>query len=124
MYLRLASDLNESIDKGLRSRAGDVAALIAQADSGLSEGSSERLAEANENFAQVLTPRGRVFDATPGASEPALVRAELDRALVAPTFFDQRVSGSAWRSPRRGRSGASERLTASPEPAGRLRRQT
>lgn len=92
VYLRLASDLNESIDKGLRLRAGDVAALIAQADSGLSEGSSERLTEAKENFAQVLTPRGRVFDATSGASEPALVPVELDRALIAPTFFDQRVS--------------------------------
>jgi len=93
VYLRLASNLDESIDNGLRSRADDVAALIAQADSGLSESSSSRLTEAEDNFAQVLTPRGRIFDAAAAASQAALSPAQVTAALLTPTLFEQRVSG-------------------------------
>jgi hypothetical protein len=35
VYLRLGTELDTAIQQGLRSRAGDVSALIAQADSGL-----------------------------------------------------------------------------------------
>jgi signal transduction histidine kinase len=94
VYLRLASDLDQSINNGLRTRANDVATLIGQADSGLSEGSSAGLTEAEDNFAQVLTPRGRVFDATADASVPALTPAETEEALSGPSSFDHRhVSG-------------------------------
>lgn len=93
VYLRLDSDLDRAIDDGLRSRADDVAALIVQADSGLADGGSVRLAESEEAFAQVLMPDGSVLDATPGASQPALDRSEI-AGLDAPVILDHRqVSG-------------------------------
>lgn len=89
VYVRLASDLNRAIDDGLRSRADDVAALVAQADSGLAEGGSLRLADSEEAFSQVLSADGRVLDSTPGASRPALDAAEIGQ-LTGPTILDDR----------------------------------
>ena len=89
VYLRLDSDLDRAIDDGLRSRADDVAALVVQADSGLADGGSVRLAESEEAFAQVLLPDGRVLDSTPGASQPALDRSEI-AGLDAPVILDHR----------------------------------
>jgi two-component system OmpR family sensor kinase len=37
LYVRLAAELDATIDQGLRSRAGDVSALIQQADNGLAQ---------------------------------------------------------------------------------------
>ena len=37
VYLRFGAELDSTINAGLRSRAGDVAALVKEADSGLSE---------------------------------------------------------------------------------------
>jgi signal transduction histidine kinase len=93
IYLRVGSDLDQAIDKGLRSRADDVAALVIQADSGLAEGGSGRLVETTESFAQVLRANGTVYDSTPGATVPALDPSEI-RGLAGPQIFDQRtVSG-------------------------------
>lgn len=93
VYLRVDSDLDRAIDDGLRSRADDVAALVAQADSGLAEGDSARLTESEEAFAQILLADGSVLDATAGASLPSLDLSEI-RALDAPRIFDGReVSG-------------------------------
>lgn len=89
VYLRLDSDLDRAIDDGLRSRADDVAALVVQADSGLADGGSVRLAESEEAFAQVLLPDGSVLDSTPGASQPALDRSEIG-GLDAPVILDHR----------------------------------
>jgi signal transduction histidine kinase len=89
VYLRVDSDLDRAIDDGLRSRADDVAALVTQADSGLAEGSSVRLGESEEAFAQVLLPDGSVLDSTPGASQPALSPSELE-PLDAPVILDHR----------------------------------
>jgi two-component system OmpR family sensor kinase len=89
IYMRVASDLDETIDRGLRSRADDVAALIAQADSGLAQGSGQ-LAETEESFAQVLRRNGTVLDSTPGAGLPALRPAEV-RSLTSPRIFDERT---------------------------------
>ena len=38
VYLRFSAELDHTINAGLRSRAGDLAALVKEADSGLSEG--------------------------------------------------------------------------------------
>jgi signal transduction histidine kinase len=93
IYLRVNSDLDQAIDKGLSSRADDVAALVTQADSGLAEGGSGRLVETTESFAQVLRSNGTVYDSTPGATVPALDPSEI-RGLTGPQIFDQRtVSG-------------------------------
>ncbi len=67
LFLRysLAGNLDSSINQSLRARAGDVSALVAQADEGLSQSGQSPLTEAGQSFAQVLDPSGRVVDATP-----------------------------------------------------------
>jgi two-component system, OmpR family, sensor kinase len=90
VYLRVESDLDQAINDGLRSRADDVAALVTQADSGLTEAGAVRLGAADESFAQVLTIGGEVVDSTPGASRAALTPAEA-RSIDSPAVFDQRA---------------------------------
>lgn len=64
LYLRFETDLRASVDQGLRSRAGDLTALVRQADSGLTDSGSSPLSEQGEGFAQILNEEGRVIDAT------------------------------------------------------------
>lgn len=91
LYLRLQSGLDNSINSGLRSRADDVAALIAQADSGLAEGGGvPRSSGAGDSFAQALTLTGKVFDSTPGARSPALSADEIAQ-LSGPTILENRA---------------------------------
>lgn len=81
LFLRFERDLNASVDQGLRSRAGDVAALVRQADSGLTEAGRSALTEQGESFAQILDLRGRVVDGTPQLrGEPLLAGRELATA--------------------------------------------
>lgn len=81
LYLRFERDLNASVDQGLRSRAGDVTALVRQADSGLTDAGRSPLTEQGESFAQILTQEGRVVDGTAQLRERAILsRAELSRA--------------------------------------------
>jgi two-component system, OmpR family, sensor kinase len=88
IYVRYRSELGSSIDNGLRSRAGDVAALLRGtqgADTLPSRG--ESLGE--DSFAQVLTASGRVLDTTgERTARPVLAPSDLRRALTAPTFAE------------------------------------
>jgi signal transduction histidine kinase len=93
VYLRLVSDLDQAIDSGLRSRADDVAALVAQADTGLAEGGRGRLTASEESFAQVLRADGSVLDATPGAERPALEPAEIRTLHGSRILGDRHVPG-------------------------------
>lgn len=82
LYLRLGSALNATVDRGLRSRAGDVTALVRQADSGLAHGGRSPLTEQGEGLAQILSAGGRVIDAEPSLRHAALLGpAEIRRAL-------------------------------------------
>jgi signal transduction histidine kinase len=92
-YVRVQSDLDHTIDKGLRSRADDVAALVTQADSGLSQGSSARLTSSGESFAQILRRNGTVYDSTPEAARPALTASEVRNLSSAKIFGNRQVSG-------------------------------
>ncbi|MDP9344434.1 MAG: ATP-binding protein [Actinomycetota bacterium] len=81
LYLRLGVTLDASVDRGLRSRAGDVSALIQQADSGLAQSGRSPLTQQGEGLAQVLDARGRIVDAPPPLrSHPLLSPAEVARA--------------------------------------------
>jgi two-component system OmpR family sensor kinase len=81
LYWQLGRTLNTTVDSGLRSRAGDVSALVQQADSGLAEGGRSPLTEQGESFAQILDRRGAVVDASPPLRHHALLStAELARA--------------------------------------------
>ena len=81
LYHRLEVSLDRTLAQGLRARAADVAALVAQADTGLRE------SQFRPEFAQVLDPRGRVFDATPGVVQPLLQGNELARARRGPLLL-------------------------------------
>jgi two-component system OmpR family sensor kinase len=83
LYLRLDATLNTTIDRGLRSRAGDVSALVKQADSGLAQGGRSPLTERGESLAQIVDTRGVVVDASPTLGRrPLLSAAELRRAAA------------------------------------------
>ncbi len=81
LSLRLGATLDAGVDSGLRSRAGDVSALIQQADSGLAQSGRSPLTQRGEGLAQVLDRRGRIVDAAPPLrSRPLLSPAEITRA--------------------------------------------
>jgi len=89
VYLRFSSELDATIDSGLRSRASDVAALVREADSGLRERRGD-LVGREENFAQVLDSSGRVVDSSAAiGSRVLLARGELRRALHGPITLNR-----------------------------------
>lgn len=82
LYVRLGAEIDATIEQSLRSRAGDVTALIQQADSGLAESGRSPLTEQGENLAQIVDASGRVVDSTPWLRDRRLLSKEqLDRAL-------------------------------------------
>jgi signal transduction histidine kinase len=81
LYERLASDLDHTLDQGLRSSADNVLALVQQSDQGLAQAGHLSVKESGEAFAQVIGPRGRVIDATPQVKGKRLLTpAEVARA--------------------------------------------
>jgi two-component system OmpR family sensor kinase len=93
LYVRLGHDLDATLNQGLRSRAGDVIALIRQADSGLAQAGRSPLTEEGESFAQILDRSGRVVDATPPLRRmPLLTPAELRRAARGTIMVEHRPS--------------------------------
>jgi two-component system OmpR family sensor kinase len=79
--LRLESELNESIDRGLRSRADQISALIRQPGFELGEPGGSRLSEREERFAQVLDTRGTLIDSSSQIADASvLTGSELSRA--------------------------------------------
>jgi heavy metal sensor kinase len=96
LYTRVDSELDQTLNTGLRSRAQDVAALVRRADSGLGRSVSTGLIEPGESYAQVLTPAGDVLDSTPPLGRrPLLDGARLERAASGPILLDRGpVAGS------------------------------
>jgi two-component system, OmpR family, sensor kinase len=92
VYLRLRTDLYDSVDAGLRSRSDDVAALIRGSDASLAQAGRGQLAESEESFAQVLTPNGRFVDGT-GVRASALSPDDARRASEGPRIFERKVGG-------------------------------
>jgi signal transduction histidine kinase len=89
VYLRFENELDNTINAGLRSRASDVAALVHEADSGLSEGRQGLVGPA-DSFAEVLDAEGEVSDASPAIGGTDLLSdEELGRALRGPVFLDR-----------------------------------
>jgi heavy metal sensor kinase len=87
VYLRLGAELDATIERGLRSRASDVVALVEEADGGLSERSP--LTDEGDDPVQILDASGRVLDGTPEAGDrPLLAAGELRRARRAPVVLD------------------------------------
>lgn len=81
LYVRLGHALSSTLDRGLRSRAGDITALVRQADSGLAQAGRSPLTDQGESLAQILSTRGAVMDApTPLRRRPLLSPREVARA--------------------------------------------
>jgi two-component system, OmpR family, sensor kinase len=92
IYLRLRSNLDETIDTGLQSRSDDVASLI-QRSTRLAEPGTSRLVESEEGFVQILTSNGRFIDGTTERPAPAISREEAIRSFESPEVFERPVPG-------------------------------
>jgi signal transduction histidine kinase len=89
VYLRFASELDATINSGLRSRASDVVSLVKEAESGLQEGHQD-LVGRKESFAEVLGARGKVTDSSPIVGQHVLLTpAQLRQALRKPVLVDR-----------------------------------
>jgi two-component system, OmpR family, sensor kinase len=89
LYLRFETELDSSLERGLRARADEVTSLAASGGSRLGDSGGVRLAEEDESFAQVIGPGGEVIDATPGAGVRALTGAQLAEARRGPLLVDR-----------------------------------
>src|SRR4051812_39791045 len=87
LYLRFEAQLDETLNQGLRSRAGDVSALIQRSESDLSAAGRSVLVERGESFAQVLDRRGAIVDASPALEAEALLTRELVATAARETFI-------------------------------------
>jgi two-component system, OmpR family, sensor kinase len=86
VYVRLRSDLNESVDSSLESRSAAVASS-GQATAGAA-------GDAEEGFAQLLTAEGRVMESEGGVRGPALDPAEATHAGAGGRFmFERKLPG-------------------------------
>jgi two-component system OmpR family sensor kinase len=109
-YLRFQTELDSTIDSGLRLRAGDVATLVRSAGPELGKGAT-RLVGRSESFAEVLDSGGRVVDSSVEVGQRVLLTpAELARA--------KREAITVTREPGGGLEDKS-RLLAEPVEAGR-----
>jgi two-component system OmpR family sensor kinase len=89
VYLRFASELDATINSGLRSRASDVVSLVKEAESGLQEGHQD-LVGRKESFAEVLDARGHVTDSSPVVGQHVLLTPpQLRAALRRPVLVDR-----------------------------------
>jgi signal transduction histidine kinase len=88
--LRFASEMNHAIDQNLRSRAGDVIALVGQADTGLRQAGAVGLSTRARDFAQVLDGRGKIVDSSPQTGRHAVLSASaLPRSSAHGVFIDR-----------------------------------
>ncbi|HEY7196970.1 MAG TPA: ATP-binding protein [Gaiellaceae bacterium] len=90
LYLRLSSHLALAVDRELRLRAQDLAALVRQPGASLARDNGGRLVETGESYAQLVAPSGRVVDATePLGRAPLLSAEELRAARRGPVFVER-----------------------------------
>lgn len=96
VYRRQATSLDQTIVRSLRARAGDIAALAQQSDTGLLDSRSGRGAGARTQLAELIDASGRVLDRTTGLSPRPLLSpagiASARRGAVVVT--DRRLVGS------------------------------
>jgi heavy metal sensor kinase len=87
LYSRLDAHLQATVNRNLRLRAEDLAALVQQPGSPLAAAGGGRIVEEEESYAQLIAPNGTVLDATRPPGRRAIIdRAELRSALEAPTY--------------------------------------
>jgi heavy metal sensor kinase len=88
LYLRLERSLDAGINSSLQTQAGQVAALVRQADSGLRQSAAR-----GDGFAQILTARGLVLDASPQLGAGSVLRpAQVRDGLRQPLGVDRVIA--------------------------------
>ena len=92
VYARVRSDLGDSVATTLRARA-DAAAAHAGSPPTENLASGDSFLEAEEGFAQILSPSGRLLDAAGGTRRAALDVREARRAATGTLSFDRRIKG-------------------------------
>lgn len=91
LYARLGSHLSQALDGDLQLRADDLAALVRHPGTSLAADPASGFIERGERYAQLLTPRGRVLDATrPLDAVSLLAPAELQAARRRPIYVERR----------------------------------
>lgn len=89
-YARIATDLSRALDQQLRGRGQDLSALVRHG--GSLRATQGRLIEPGESFAQLLSTRGDVLDATEPLGERSLLTAAELRHAHAGDLFVNRPS--------------------------------
>jgi len=88
VYVRFESEVDNTVDAGLRSRASELSAVVRQSGGRLEAG-NQQLVGRTESFAEVLDPAGRVIDSSPAIGDKSLLEAgELEDAAAGPLFLD------------------------------------
>lgn len=91
IYLRMAADLSNSIDQGLRARAQDLAGTIRTADGAL-RATSFRLLDPDEVYAQILTRDGSTIDASSALGNASVLSlTEIRHATDQTILLDRRT---------------------------------
>ena len=93
VYVELRRDLYAGVDMDLRSRAQVIVANATRASPSLGGVRRRALVDADEAFAQVIAPDGRVIESTPAVAGAPLVRPGLLAGVRGPTFVDRRPPG-------------------------------
>jgi two-component system OmpR family sensor kinase len=94
VYQRLESDLTETLDNGLASRADELGALVASTGEGPPKLGEGRLVESDEVFSQILTPEGEIVASTLAPSAgPALDPQEIEAATQETVIVEREVPG-------------------------------
>jgi signal transduction histidine kinase len=91
LHERFAASLDVGIERALQTRAADLTTLLERTDGDRLE-RYPPLPESGGAFAQILSPRGRVVDSTPGHEKRALLtRTEIRRALGEQVLVNRRA---------------------------------
>lgn len=92
VYVRMGADLLDTVDAGLRSRA-DIIVADVRAGIPTAADTHARLIEADESFAQVLAPDGRVLESSPLVARSPLVPIDVISQTSAPRIVQETVPG-------------------------------
>jgi two-component system OmpR family sensor kinase len=92
LYTRMESALDNAVERNLRTRGDDVAALVQDGGGGLPQGGSG-LSEEGQTFAQVLDQDANIVDSTAELDESLLSSADVARAESGPFFVERPVPG-------------------------------
>ncbi|MEA2139267.1 MAG: hypothetical protein QOG56_2417 [Solirubrobacteraceae bacterium] len=91
LYTRVEANLDDTLNQGLRSRAGDVSALIQSRGTELDAPGASVLVDRGESFAQILAADGTVIDGSRRLqSAPLLTPRLIERARRRTMIFTRR----------------------------------